>query len=76
MTRSSCTPRTPTPSPATCSTDTPARDLEITARNLEDAFLALTSESDEPADASDEVDTTAAAAQTALAITVPEGSPR
>jgi ABC-2 type transport system ATP-binding protein len=55
---------------------TPARDLEITARNLEDAFLALTSGNDEPADTSHEVDTAATTAQTALAITVPEGSPR
>jgi ABC-2 type transport system ATP-binding protein len=28
---------------------TSAHDLEITARNLEDAFIALTSEADEPA---------------------------
>jgi ABC-2 type transport system ATP-binding protein len=56
---------------------TPAHDLEITARNLEDAFLALTSVGDQQADTSDEVDTaTAATTQTALAITVPEGSPR
>jgi ABC-2 type transport system ATP-binding protein len=32
---------------------TPAHDLEITARNLEDAFLALTSATEEPDDASD-----------------------
>ena len=34
---------TPTRSPATCSPPRAARDLEITSRNLEDAFLALTS---------------------------------
>ena len=38
--------RTPTPSRATCSTNTAARDLEITAHNLEDAFLALTGDDD------------------------------
>ena len=41
-----CTPRTATPSPATCSPHTAARDLEITARGLEDAFLALTGDPD------------------------------
>ena len=44
----SCTPATPTRSPATCSPATDARDLEITSRGLEDAFLALTG--DEPID--------------------------
>ena len=53
---------------------TPARDLEITARNLEDAFLALTSGTDEPAS---EVDRTTTPAQlSAAATTVPEGSLR
>ena len=33
-------------------TRTPARDLEITSRNLEDAFVALTTSSDEPTERS------------------------
>ncbi|HWI31448.1 MAG TPA: ABC transporter ATP-binding protein [Microbacterium sp.] len=53
---------------------TPAHDLEITARNLEDAFLALTSGTDEPDDAS-QAEGTTSSTQTASA-TVPEGSPR
>ena len=36
-------------------TRTPAHDIEITARNLEDAFLALTSGTDEPAEASEAI---------------------
>ena len=52
---------------------TPARDIEITARNLEDAFLALTSGTDEPAS---EVGRTTAAHPSASAATVPEGSLR
>jgi ABC-2 type transport system ATP-binding protein len=36
-------------------TRTPARDIEITARNLEDAFLALTSSTDEPAEMSEAI---------------------
>jgi ABC-2 type transport system ATP-binding protein len=52
---------------------TPARDIEITARNLEDAFLALTSGTDEPAS---KVDREMAATPNASATTVPEGSLR
>jgi len=53
---------------------TPAHDLEITARNLEDAFIALTSGTDEPDDRF-EGDGTTASTVTASA-TVPEGSSR
>ena len=50
---------------------TPAHDLEITARNLEDAFLALTSGTEEPADASEA--NRIPATRTPSATTVPEG---
>ena len=40
--RADRTPRTPTPSPATCSPPPRRTTCEITSRGLEDAFLALT----------------------------------
>ena len=54
---------------------TPAHDIEITSRNLEDAFLALTSGTDEPADES-EADRTRASTPTPSGIPVSEGSTR
>ena len=39
-------PPTPTPWPGTCSPPPRARDLQITSRGLEDAFLALTGDDD------------------------------
>jgi ABC-2 type transport system ATP-binding protein len=55
--------------------ETPAHDLEITARNLEDAFLALTSGTEEPDDRS-AVDGTTASTATASATAVRERSLR
>jgi ABC-2 type transport system ATP-binding protein len=52
---------------------TPARDIEITARILEVAFLALTSGTDEPAS---KVDREMAATPNGSATAVPEGSLR
>ena len=54
---------------------TPAHDIEITARNLEDAFLALTSGTEEP-DGASEAGRTMPSTPTPTATTVPEGSPR
>ena len=54
---------------------TPAHDIEITSHNLEDAFLALTSGTDEPDDAS-KAGRTTASTPTATGIAIHDRSPR